>query len=219
MSGSPRHIDAVWGWPHHVWVAPVLAGYRLGRHDTIECVHVSGLFARRAASWPVWDPRAVVKTSKRARSSPCDTDFPNPDLVDRFHTRFSFSRILEALPRTPSGRRKRSPSKLLIFRYHGPQHARHLVRQSDSGQHPWLAGEDAPEPGGLRRWSNLGAGNNRHRANDHQAPDIPLPGFARPPEPWFATARMLSGHKTQPGREVARPPESLHRRSESRQSH
>lgn len=40
------NIDAVGGRSHHVWVAPILAGYRLSWHHTIECVHVSGLFVR-----------------------------------------------------------------------------------------------------------------------------------------------------------------------------
>lgn len=43
-----------------------------------------------------------VQTSDRAQGSPCDTDFPNPDLVDRFHTRFSFSRSFEAALSAPS---------------------------------------------------------------------------------------------------------------------
>ncbi len=103
------------GRSHHVCVAPVLADCRLGRDDTIECFHVSGLFTRRAASLPVWDPRAVVKTSKRARSSPCDPDFPNPDLVERFHTSFSFSRIFKAVLLTSSVCHQRSPRNSLSF--------------------------------------------------------------------------------------------------------
>ncbi|MFV0301978.1 MAG: hypothetical protein ACK5IP_14065, partial [Paracoccus sp. (in: a-proteobacteria)] len=68
-----------------------------------------------SASWPVWDPRVVVKTSSnRARSSPCDPDFPNPDLVDRFHASLSFSRIFEAVLVTSAMRHQRAPSSRCI---------------------------------------------------------------------------------------------------------
>ncbi len=115
VADPPWHIDAVGARSHHVWVAPVLAGCRLGWHHTVECVHVSGLLSERYAPWPVWDPRVVVKTSKRARSSPCDTGFPNPDLSDRFHTSFSFSRIFETVLLTSSVRHQRSPRNSSFF--------------------------------------------------------------------------------------------------------
>lgn len=205
LADRPWHIDAVGGRSHHVWVAPVLAGCRLNWHDTIECVHVSDLFSGRFAQWPVWDPQVGFKTSDRARGSTCDTDFSNPDLVDRFHTRFSFSRIFEAALPAPSDRRKRSPSKLFVPRDHGPQHARHFVRQRDGGQHPWFAGDDAPEPRAFRWGSRLGTGDHRHGADDQQAPDVPLPGLTCPAKPRLATARMLPGHKAPSQAEKSRP--------------
>ena len=178
----------VLGRSHHVWVAPVYAGCRLCWYDTIECVHVSGLFWGRFALWPVWDSQVRLKTSDRARSSPCDTDFPNLDLADRFHTSFSFYRIFEAVLTASSARQKRYPSKLFIPRDHRPQHARHLVGQRDGGEHPRLSGKNASELGVLRRWSDLGTGNYRHRPDNEQAPDVPLPRLARPPEPRLAPA-------------------------------
>lgn len=39
----------VGGRSHHVWVAPGLAGCRVSPHDTIECIHVSGLFSGRSS--------------------------------------------------------------------------------------------------------------------------------------------------------------------------
>ncbi|MFC0281375.1 integrase core domain-containing protein [Falsigemmobacter intermedius] len=44
----------------------------------------------------------MIKTSERAFCSRCNPDFHSPDLSDRFHTRFSFSRIFEVflLPRS-----------------------------------------------------------------------------------------------------------------------
>lgn len=176
-------------------------------------------FCRAHRPGPVWDPRVGLKTSDRARSSPCDTDFPNPDLSDRFHTSVSFSRIFEVMPLTLSVSHQRSPSKLFVLRDHGPQHARHLVRQRDGRKHSRLAGKDASEPGVLCRRSDFGTGNHCHRPDDQQAPNVPLPGLARAPKPRLATARMLPGHKAQPCREVTPLPEAFHRWSEGSQSH
>lgn len=169
--------------------------------------------------WPVWDSRVGLKTSDRARSSPCDTDFPNPDLSDRFHTRFSFSRIFEVVLPVPSACQKRFPSKLFVLRDHRPQHSGHLVRQGDGSQHPRFAGQETPQPGVFRRRSHPGPRDHRHCADDQQTPYIPLTGFARASKPWLAAAGMLSRNETQPGREVASLPETLHRRREGRQSH
>ena len=166
LADPPWHTDAVGGRLHHVWVAPVLAGCRVSLHHTVECVHVSGLLSERGAPWPVWDPRVVAKTSKRARSSPCNTDFHDPDLSDRFHTSFSFSRIFEVVLLTSSVSHQRSASKLFILCDHGPQHAGHLVCQRNGGQHPWLAGQHSPQPGIFGRWSDPGPGDHGHRAND-----------------------------------------------------
>ena len=119
----------------------------------------------------------------------------------------------------PSGCQKRSSPKLFILRDHGPQHTGHFVSQCDCRKHPWLAGEDAPQPGALCWRSSSGSRNYRHRAYDQQASDITLPGFARAPEPLLAAARMLPRRETQPCREVAPSAEILRRGREGGQSH
>ena len=94
--------------------------------------------------WPVWDPRVRIKTSDRARSSPCDTDFPSPDPFDRCHTSFSFCRTFEVgLLVPPQCNQKRSPSKTRHLRDHGHSSG-HLVQRCKLPPAFSASGEDTP---------------------------------------------------------------------------
>ena len=98
--------------------------------------------------------------------------------------------------------RQRRIAVIFVLRQHRPYLPSHLVGQRDPDQHFWLRCKLAPDPALSRHHVARAAHESRHCADDQETSDVGLAGLGYPPQPGFATGRVLTRHQPQPSRKI-----------------